>query len=178
MTNESGLKNSLFSSISSIIWAYFLTAVLLSEKERNPPMSSGSTIQPSWFFRDKSEKTKFNWFLYELAVEIHMHIMQTKLKTVIKWKQRFGTKWVAEFSAYYAKRMSISIFEKLNGSDVVTLYDMYIKDYCHTNTKSEDAALEKVLAEAWRSQMKNCADCHKRCLTDMEGYCDYFDRIG
>ena len=177
MHKESGLENSLFSSICSTIWTYFLATALPSERERKPPMSSGSTIQPSWFFRDKSEKTKFNWFLYELAVEIHMHIIQTKLKPVIKWKQRFGTKWVAEFSAYYAKRMSISIFEKLNGSEVVTLYDMYIKDYCHTNTKSEDAALEKVLAEAWRSHTKNCTDCHRQCLMDMGGYCDCFDRI-
>jgi len=147
------------------------------KRERDLPMSSESTINPSWFFRDNSEKTKFNWFLYELATEIHLQIIQTKLKTVIRWKQRIGAKCVAEFSAYYAKRMRVSVLENLNGSGIVALYDIYLKDYCHTNTKSEDEALGKLLAEAWRTHAKNCADCHKLCLMDMEGYCDYFDRI-
>ena len=75
----------------------------------------------------------FNWALYELALKIYDHIQDSKLKPLQRWKSRHSKKQLAEFSAYYAKRMQVSILENLNGSGIVALYDIYLTDYCHTN---------------------------------------------
>jgi len=140
-------------------------------------MTTESLIKSSWFYRDHTQKTMFNWALYELALKIYDHIQDSKLKPLQRWKSRHSKKQLAEFSAYYAKRMQVSILENLNGSGIVAMYDIYLTDYCHTNTKSEDEALGKVLGDAWRALAESCIVCGCNCFIRMEDYCEFFDRM-
>lgn len=140
-------------------------------------MSAEAMIPSSWFYRNQAQKTMFNWALYELALKIYDHIQESKLEPIQRWKSRRSKKHIAEFSAYYAKRMKVSILENLNGSGIVAFYDIYLTDYLHTNTISEDDALGKVLAEAWHSLAESCLVCGCNCFIRMDDYCEFFDRM-
>ena len=63
-------------------------------------------IKASWFYTCKNEKTKMNWFLYEYACKLYEHIAECRKKTVTKWKAQRCEEHIAEFCAYFAKRMS------------------------------------------------------------------------
>lgn len=140
-------------------------------------MKAEAMIPASWFYRDNSQKTMINWFLYELALKLYDYIQASKLNPLKRWKARLSNKQVAEFCAYYSKRMRVSVHENIEGSGIIALYDIYLTDYCHTNTKSEDEALSKVVAAAWGDMLKSCAACGCRCAVRGDDYCEFFERM-
>lgn len=141
-------------------------------------MKAESMIPASWFYRDESKKNMINWFLYELALKLYDHIQDSSLKPLKRWKARLSDKQVAEFCAYYAKRMRVSVLEKIEGgSGIIALYDTYLADYCHANTKSEDEAIGKVVEAAWGALLQNCAVCGRMCVVRGDEPCEFFDRM-
>lgn len=141
-------------------------------------MKAESMISASWFYRDDSQKTMINWFLYEYSLKLFDHIQDSKLKALKRWKARHSEQQVAEFCAYYSKRMRDSVYENVEGgSGIIALYATYLTDFCHVNTKSEDEALGKVVATAWGAILDSCNACGCDCVVRGNEYCEFFDRM-
>jgi len=162
----------------SIIGAYPTVADATLPGRKGALMKAESLIPASWFYRDDNQKTMFNWFLYELALKLFDHVQSSKLKPLVRWKSRLNDKQVAQFCAYYAKRMRVSVLENTEGgSGIIALYNTYLLDYCHDNTLSEDDALGKVVAAAWGALLKSCSVCPCRCAVRRDEHCELFDRM-
>ena len=141
-------------------------------------MKAESMIPASWFYREESQKTMINWFLYEYALKLFDHIAESQEKALAKWKARLTDEQLAKFCAYYSKRMRLSILDNIEGGTGITVvYAEYITDYLHANTQREDAAIRKIGGTAWGKLLDSCAACHCRCLSRRDERCEFFDRM-
>ena len=141
-------------------------------------MNAESLIPASWFYRVDSQKTMLNWFLYEYALKFYDHIADSRAKALLKWKARLANERLAEFCAYYSKRMRLSILDSIEGDTGATaVYDEYITDYLHAISRSENEAIRKIAGAAWGELLSNCAICPCRCLSRRSERCEFFDRM-
>jgi|DewCreStandDraft_4_1066084.scaffolds.fasta_scaffold19086_3 uncharacterized Fe-S radical SAM superfamily protein PflX len=133
-------------------------------------------IKASWFYMFESEKTKFNWFCYEYACTLYDHIRKSgRLK---KWRSERSDLQIAEFCAYFAKRMKQSVLDKLaERTDATTADEEYIADYCHENTHSQNMAIMDVAGEAWDELLSSCETCPNRCISERHARSKFFDRM-
>ena len=141
-------------------------------------MKAEPLISASWFYMDEIEKCKFNWFLYEYACKLYEHIGGSRNRANGKWRARRGDTLVAEFCAYFAKRLRQDIFKHMTGALRGKLMDEdYVRDYCHDNTQRENDALMAACEKAWGELLESCAVCPVACLDDTAAYCEFFDRM-
>jgi len=137
------------------------------------------TVKSFWFYGAYNEKTKLNWFLYEYACSLYEHIQDSRKKALVKWKARRSDVQIAEFCAYFSKRMRRSVFNQLEGITTETEIDEeYICDYCHTSTRRENEALIDIASDAWVELLDTCVVCPCRCVSERNEWCGFFDRMG
>ena len=142
-------------------------------------MKSEKLILASWFYKEDGEKIKLNWFLYEFACGFFDLLREDRTKRIADWKAKLTDEQLAEFCAYYAKRMKRSLVDFLeNETRTIKVYDEYLADYCHSNTRRENAVITKIGGAAWDGMMGRCAACPDRCLEDPGGHCGSFDQTG
>jgi hypothetical protein len=138
-------------------------------------MDTQTTIRPEWFYRFNAEKIKLNWFLYEVALEYQSHIKKNKALT--KFREELGEKAVADFCAYFAKRMKESVLDQLDGVTAETiLYEEYFSDYFHGMDGKLKKLLNQTAEEAWDSHLSVCETCPSRCLSEKELPSPFFDK--
>ena len=123
-------------------------------------------IKPTSFYSNEQEKTKLNWFCYELALNFNLAI---KRKAGKKLEKRYGIdeEEIANFSIYFAKEMKKIILQKLSGEietvyfsyDLIEAYFPYLKD--KMSNKIMDA-----IVEAWDGLLDICEICPTRCVTE------------
>ncbi|OQA89258.1 MAG: hypothetical protein BWY27_00862 [Bacteroidetes bacterium ADurb.Bin234] len=132
-------------------------------------------IKASWFYVFESEKIKINWFCYEYACTFYDHIRKsTKLK---KWCSKRSDLQIAEFCAYFAKRMKQAVLDKLAGiTDVTTADEEYIADYCHENTHRQNIVVLSVAMQAWDELLSICEVCPNRCISERNEKSEFFVR--
>ena len=141
-------------------------------------MKSEQLIPASWFYVDESEKTKFNWFVYEYALTLFERIESSQEKALKRWRARLSEAQLAEFCAYYAKRMKQSTYDRITGeTNGVMSEDVYVSDYCHANTTRENAAINGIGSVAWEALVTRCVECPTRCLIERHVRCEKFDRM-
>jgi len=141
-------------------------------------MNFESPVQASWFYMFESEKVKLNWFLYEYACTLFDHIKHTRKKALTKWKSQRSEEQLAEFCAYFSKRMRQSVLNRLSGLTEETEGDEeYICDYCHTNTHLENVAILDAADKAWEKLLDICVVCPNRCVSERYERCEFFDRM-
>jgi len=141
-------------------------------------MKSEKLIPVTWFYKEDSEKIKLNWFLYEYACDFFELLYEDRTRRIADWKAKLTDEQLAEFCAYYAKRMKRSIIDLLDyTSRTIKIYDDYLRDYCHANTSRENMVITKIGSAAWDKMMKCCAVCPDKCLEEPEDYCKYFDSM-
>ena len=141
-------------------------------------MKVESLIPASWFYRSDSEKTKFNWFLYEYACKLFEHIDANRSKRISDWKAKYSEEQIAAFCAYYSKRMKRSVIELLEAdSAIVKVYDDYLTDYCHDNIQRENHLINKIAVDALDDLFEGCGVCPTQCLRDRFARCELFDRM-
>jgi hypothetical protein len=136
-------------------------------------------IKASWFYTCENEKNKMNWLLYEYACKLYEHIDECQNKTIAKWRAQRSNERIAEFCAYFAKRMRQNIHSRdadVSPDDAITA-DEFIRDYWHANTRRETEALADVGEAAWLELLKSCSACPTGCLNAMSERCDIFDRM-
>jgi len=131
-------------------------------------------IQPTSFYSAEHEKTKLNWFCYEIALSFE-HTIKHKLEKRLR-RRRIYDEDIAEFSIYFAKEMKGIILQKLSGEienvyfshDMVEAYFPLLKD------KLVNKILD-ALVEAWDEQLSVCEICPTRCVSEKDVYCTMFD---
>lgn len=132
-------------------------------------------IKPTSFYSNEQEKTKLNWFCYELALSFELAI---KSKLGQKLKRRYGIdeEKIADFSIYFAKEMKKIILQKLSGV-IETVYISYelIEAYFPSLSDRMNDKILDAIAEAWDGQLSICETCPTRCVTERDNYCTMFD---
>ena len=141
-------------------------------------MNIESPVKANWFYTLNNEKIKFNWFCYEFACTFFEHLKDNKDKKLKKWLFVRTELQVAEFCAYYAKRLKKSMEDRLAGITDGTEFDEeFISDFCHTNTHNENMALIEVVVKAWDEHTLFCVSCPTRCVSERYAKCEFFDRM-
>lgn len=141
-------------------------------------MKDISPIQASWFCMYETEKVKFNWFLYEYACTLYSHIKRSKGSAINSWRSKRTNKQLAEYCAYFSKRMRQDVFAQLEGrTETIYADEDYVFDYCHADTAKEIVALLEAAKAAWSELMCICAVCPERCITEREEPSRFFDRM-
>jgi len=127
------------------------------------------------FYSSERDKTKLNWFCYELALNFWLAITREVGK---KLEKRYAIREedIADFSVYFAKKMKEIILQRLSGEietvyfsfDLVEAYFPYLGD--RMINKLLDA-----LEEAWDELLNICEICPTRCISEKDEYCTMFD---
>jgi len=142
-------------------------------------MEAQSLIQASWFYLAENEKCKLNWFLYKFAIKLFDYLKANSNKTVMKFVSQQSDEELAEYCAYFAKRMRNNTQRhhyRDIGADIAD--DEYNRDYCHYNTQAENEILAKVAEAAWLDLLVYCSFCPSGCLNEGSISCNYFDDMG
>lgn len=128
-------------------------------------MSSRTPIKIEWFYSLEGEKTKLNWFLFEIALEYYDHIKDnTELS---EYRKEYDDKQIAQYCVYHAKRMKESLLRFLKGQrKSIILNRDYIAEFYHDNTVATNKALHKACMEAWEQILSACENCPVQCLND------------
>lgn len=141
-------------------------------------MNLDEQMPTRWFYIYEGEKTTFNWFLYEYACKLHESVAASKRKALKQWKSRRSDENVAEFCAYFSKRMRQSVYDVQDGkTEGAVFLDRYVSDYSHDATLPEIDAIMEVACKAWKELLISCSRCPTGCLADPDDYCEMFDRI-
>jgi len=171
ITKANATGNSHYPCICSIIMALGLTGV--------SGMKDISPIQSSWFYMYDIEKCKFNWFLYEYACTLYDHIKRSKDGILIRWRSKYTNKQLADYCAYFSKRMRQSVFRQLDGhTETIYCDEDYAFDYCHADSAEEILALLEAARLAWDELLEICVVCPERCITEREVPSVFFDMKG
>jgi predicted CxxxxCH...CXXCH cytochrome family protein len=141
-------------------------------------MNAESLIQVSWFYLAENEKNKKNWFLYEFALKYFDYLKASRNESVAKWVASQSEEQLAEYCAYFAKRMRNNTarhhYRDLGG-DIAD--DEYNRDYCHFNTQADNEALAEVAEAAWLDLLDSCSTCPTNCLNEGLMPCTMFDKM-
>ena len=141
-------------------------------------MSTEHLIKAAWFYRNEAEKCNRNWFLFEYACKLFGYINESRDKTVAKWRSKRNDERLAEFCAYFAKRMRDNAYRHMykdQGGDIVD--EVYIFDYCHNNKQRETDAILRICEAAWLDHLDVCSVCPVSCLDRKTLPSEFFDRM-
>jgi len=133
-----------------------------------------SMIKPTSFYSNDLEKTKLNWFCYELSMGIHDEIKK-KIGKQLK-KHKIDDKTSAEFSIYISKKMKNIILRKLSDEidRVYFSYEMVEPYFPGINDRLVNKILDAI-SRAWSELLSVCEICPTRCISEKEAYCTMFD---
>jgi len=133
-----------------------------------------SMIKPTAFYFSESEKTKLNWFCYELSMGIYDEIRENLGNQLKKYK--IDEKAIAGFSIYISKKMKDIILQKLSGKidKVYFAYEMVESYFPELNDRLVNKMLDTI-SKAWDGLLSICETCPTRCISEKDAYCTMFD---
>ncbi|KAF5433884.1 hypothetical protein C5S39_00690 [Candidatus Methanophagaceae archaeon] len=133
-----------------------------------------SMIKPTSFYSSESEKTKLNWFCYELSMGIYDD-MRVDIGKRLK-KHKISDEALAEFSIYISKEMKDIILQKLSSRiEVVHLsYEMIESYFPNLNDRMVNKMLD-VISKTWDKSLSFCEVCPSRCISEKDAYCTLFN---
>ena len=145
--------------------------------------SGKSMIKRRCFYSSEVEKTKLNWFCYELSMAIYDDMREGIGKQLKKHK--ISDESLAEFSIYISKEMKNIILQKLSGriEKVYLSYEMIESYFPNLNaffseTGINDRMINKmldVISKTWDTLLSFCEVCPNRCISEKDAYCTMFD---
>lgn len=146
------------------------------ERSDATAVTSRKEITPEDFYSNESEKTKFNWFCFEFALEI-MDCLGEPLKEEIRG-EGYEDEDIVKFCIYYSKQTKSAIRMKLRGySPAMELSYFPIENYF---TAMSDELVDDVLTavgRAWDRLLDCCVVCSQQCITDRDSKASMFDDI-
>jgi hypothetical protein len=96
---------------------------------------------------------------------------------VASWGLKKSNQQIADFCAYFAKRIKRSILDKTDrGTTGVQIEEAFIRDYYHMITRGESNAILEVAGNSYSDLLETCVVCPVRCLEEKFMYCEMFDR--
>jgi len=133
-----------------------------------------SKITPYHFFTDAADKTKFNWFAFELACEIDIAV-PAKMKKYLT-KKGYAREMFNKSCIDLSKLLQEIILKRLRNE----IPDMEIncteveKAFPKLNDKTVDQLLTYTL-KAWENLLDVCVACTNACVSNKDDYCPMFD---
>ena len=133
-----------------------------------------SVIKPALFYSNESEKTKLNWFCYELSVSIYDDMKEDIGKLLKKHKIRDEN--LVVFSIYISKKMKDIILQKLSGriDNVYFSYEMIESYFPNLDDEFINKMLDSI-SKTWDKQLSFCEICPTRCISERDAYCTMFN---
>ena len=133
-----------------------------------------SVIKPTSFYSSEHEKTKLNWFCFEIAVGLFDKIKKDHGRRLKK--KKIDDKAIAEFSIYVSKKMKDVVLRKLAGKiDTVYIsYEIVELYFPNFNDKLVNKILDTI-SKVWDEQLSFCEICPTRCISEKDAYCVMFD---
>jgi hypothetical protein len=128
------------------------------------------------FYKDKGDKIKQNWFLYEYSNILFSKIEESNKLAAFRKKR--GNENISAFCVYFSKRLrqSISNMEK-KLTPAVTINGRYIYEFYPDNTYAQTQRLLEAACEAWDEHLFACSSCPNKCLTDGFEITNMFDNL-
>lgn len=133
-----------------------------------------SEIEPHHFFSNQNEKTKFNWFAFELACEIDMAV-SPKLKKILAKKGY--TKITFNMSCIKLAKLLQNIVLKKLRNEIPEMQINYTEIEI-AFPKLNDKIINNLLsctAKAWDNLLDTCVICPSACVSNKDDYCHMFD---
>src|SRR5450756_667213 len=128
------------------------------------------------FYQDNGDKIKLNWFLYENANLLYMRISASSKLT--RYKKLHSQDQITAFCVYFSKRLKKSIFDMETGRLQGIAFDgKYVYEFYPNNSFAQTQALLDMALAAWEDQLKGCAACQSKCLTDEYEITSMFDSL-
>ncbi|MDD5727792.1 MAG: hypothetical protein PHV59_04425 [Victivallales bacterium] len=133
-----------------------------------------SKILSLHFASCEAEKTKFNWFAFELASEIAITV-PGKLKKQLE-KKGYNTPAFNRSCIALAKSLRRVVLRQLRGEIPMMRIDYteIERAFPGLNDKMVDALLTSV-GQAWDTQLAGCSICPTACVSNKDDYCTMFD---
>ncbi len=133
-----------------------------------------SKIEPFHFFSNQNEKTKFNWFAFELACEIERAV-PSKLKKYIL-KRKYTKQTFNQSCIKLAILLQDLILKKLRNEipKMQINYPEVEKAFPNLGDKTIDQLLT-CTAGAWGNLLDVCVSCPSACISNKDDYCAMFD---
>lgn len=128
------------------------------------------------FYKDKGDKIKLNWFLYEYANHLYMKI--EKNLELTRYREIYTSEEISTFCIYFSKRLRQSVNDAQTGhTKGVVLHGKYIYEFYPNNTYAMTQNLLDTALLAWEEQLKSCSCCPNNCLSDAYEITDMFDKL-
>lgn len=133
-------------------------------------------IAKTEFYSNKSEKTKLNWFCYELALAFYDDLK--KLLKVIYRSKGISESEIAKFSIQAALNLKNTISDFSNGKINVIEFenDFFTNYFSDINQKSKNKILA-AMKKAWDDHLAICKICPTKCIAEKDSYCTMFDSM-
>ena len=133
-----------------------------------------SKIEPDHFFSSQDDKTKFNWFAFELACEIDRAVPYQLKKYLSKRgynKQTFNKSCIK-----LAILLQGVVLKKLRNEipDMQINYTEVERAFPKLNDKTINKLLD-CTGKAWDNLLGICVSCPSACVTNKDDYCPMFD---
>lgn len=146
----------------------------MSHIEISSSTQNQSNINPGHFYSNQSEKTKFNWFAFELACEIDRAVPYKFKKYLSKrgyTKEKFNKSCIK-----LATLLQGVVLKKLNKDipDMQLNYTEVEKAFPGLNDKKINDLL-MCTENAWENLLKICVSCPSACVSNKDEYCSMFD---
>jgi hypothetical protein len=140
------------------------------EEGTNTGMGHEALIKPESFYSSEKEKTKLNWFCYEVALSFH-----GALRDLADGLGLDGD-LMANFATYLAREMKAVALQKLAGEiEAVYFSDEMVLSYLPGLADDAVDEVLEALSGAWDEQLGYCEVCPTRCITEKDAYCTMFD---
>ena len=137
---------------------------------------SNDKVAAGNFYKDKGDKIKQNWFLYEFSNILFSKIEGSGKLAAYRKKHSQGD--ISAFCVYLSKRLRQSIYnaeKKLTPG--VTINGRYVYEFYPGNTYAQTQKMLEVALEAWDEHLLVCSVCPNKCLTDGFEITDMFDNL-
>jgi len=133
-----------------------------------------SKIVPSHFFGSPEEKTKFNWFAFELASEIDRAVpdqLKRYLSTRGYTKKMFNKSCIT-----LAVLLQEVVLKKLRNEipDMEISYTAVERAFPRLNDATINTLLD-CTGKAWDNLLSICVSCPSACVSNKDAYCAMFD---
>jgi hypothetical protein len=124
---------------------------------------NNTPIQMEWFYSIEGEKTKLNWYLYEIALEYYDRIMDNP--ELEHYRKLYDEKQIALYCAYYARRLRESLLRYIRGQrKTVIFYKEYISDFYLQHDRPLIRILSRTARESFDHIWFVCITCPQQCL--------------
>lgn len=133
-----------------------------------------SIIKPKSFYSCESEKTKLNWFCYELSMGMYDSMKDNIGKQLKKYK--ISDEVLAEFLIYMSEKIRDIILEVISGKsgEMYFFYEVIEAYFPNFNDRMVNKMLD-ALSKAWNELRSFCKTCPVRCLSESDVYCTMFN---